>query len=116
MYDYLMNFFLDSSLNDDNLEMFIGATLDAVKEEVNKLEDGQVFLCSTEVLESMFGKYKEINQGRQGVTGNVLGIPLLAGNSPMEEETIESMETCSVKKAMAWPNFTSVVPECQLSA
>ena len=69
-------------------------------EEVKKLDEGQTLIGSSEVIESVFGKYKAINEGLQGITGNILGICTFVGREKTVQEIKESMENCSVVKAV----------------
>ena len=48
----------------------------------------------------MFGKYKAINEGLHGITGNILGICTFVGREKNVQEIKESMENCSVSKAV----------------
>ena len=71
-------------------------------EEADKLKPGETMICSTEVLESIFGKHKQINVGKQGITGNILGLGSFVGNKQNEDSVKEAMENCPVKSACHW--------------
>lgn len=101
-YSYLKSFFEEAPIEGRKLQAFISDSLEAVREEVEKLDEGQTLPCSTEVLESVFGKYKAINEGIQGITGNVLGICTFVGPERSEEELKRVMEQCSVRKGQEW--------------
>ncbi len=73
VYSYLKIFFEEASIKGERLEIFVSESLRAVWKEAEKLKGEETIISSTEVLESVFGKYKAINQGTQGITGNVLG-------------------------------------------
>ena len=59
-------------------------------------------LCSTEVLESIFGKYKELNSGSQGINGNILGLATFVGPKLTEQTAKQAMEGCSTKSGNDW--------------
>ena len=63
------------------MELFVGECLERVMEESNKLGPDDTRICSTEVLESIFGKHKQVNVGKSGITGNVLGIGTFIGDN-----------------------------------
>lgn len=84
------------------LEIFVSESLKTVWKETEKLKMEETIICSTEVLESIFGKYKAINQGTQGITGNVLGICTFVGKKKNEQDIKETMEKCSVKEGLKW--------------
>ena len=100
VFSFLKMFFEEAPL--DEVKSFATECLETVNKEVEKLEDGQTLISSTEVLESIFGKYKAINQGTQGVTGNVLGICSFVGKKKSEKEIKIIMEKCSVKEGLKW--------------
>jgi|TARA_B100000959_G_C14933403_1_gene604656 hypothetical protein len=101
MYEHLLNYFLETSL-DSSIDRFIGECLEKVVEEADKLKPGETMICSTEVLESIFGKHKQINVGKQGITGNILGLGSFVGNKQNEDSVKEAMENCPVKSACHW--------------
>lgn len=102
VYLYLKIFLEEAPIEGNRLKTFITKILDTVKVEVDKLDEGQIIICSTEVLESVFGKYKAINEGLHGITGNILGIATFVGKEKDENQIKEAMEKCSVKNAMIW--------------
>lgn len=92
----------DTTIN-ERLILFVKKIVASVEEECKKLNEGQVLICSTEVLESVFGKFKAvINSGHQGITSNILGIATLVGLKRTKEEVKEAMEGCSVKSLKKW--------------
>jgi hypothetical protein len=80
---------------------FIDKLLSLIEEEVIKGE-GRRMMGSTEVIESIFGKYKEINQVKgQGITINILGMGTFIGKK--SKELIEqAITSCSAKKVWKW--------------
>jgi hypothetical protein len=87
----------------DRLKRFVEKVIYTVDEECKKLEPGEVVLASTEVLESIFGKFKAIiNSGHQGITSNILGMATIIGKERSKMEIQQSMEQCSVKTVMGW--------------
>jgi hypothetical protein len=102
-YEYLRIYFEEAfSVEDEYLKKFLKEALKAVEEERNKLKPGQVMLCSTEVEESIFGKFKELNSGSQGIGSNILGLATFVGSKLTEESIKEAMESCSTKKGLQW--------------
>ncbi len=102
-YEYLrINFEEAFSVDDEYLKKFLKEALKAVEAEKNKLGPGQVMLCSTEVEESIFGKFKELNSGCQGIGSNILGLTTFVGPRLTEESVKEAMESCSTKKGLNW--------------
>jgi len=102
-YDYLrINFEEAFSVEDKYLIKFLKEALKSVEEESSKLKPGQVMLCSTEVEESVFGKFKELTSGCQGIGSNILGIATFVGPKLSEASIKEAMESCSTKKVLQW--------------
>jgi len=82
---------------------FVRNALDAVYEEVEKLEPDQVVLGSTEIVESFIGKYKVVGATTgQGVNSHALAMVNLTGKSPNVDEVKQAMEACPIKKALGW--------------
>jgi len=98
----LEEFFKGANIENEDLEKFIAKALEIVRVEVNKLKDNSETLASTGVIESIFGKYKEINSGHKGISGNILSILCFTGSKLIDKELKSIMETNSVKKATAW--------------
>lgn len=78
---------------------FAAKVLNTVWEEVKKLDEKELLICSTEIIESVFGKYKAINEGLHGITGNILGICTFIGGTKNITEVKTAMESCSASKA-----------------
>jgi len=78
----------------------IAATLD---EEGRKVPDGQHYLGSSEIIESLFGRFKEMedHHASSGLTSLVLAIPALAGGID-ESEIIKAMNTVSQHELDNW--------------
>jgi hypothetical protein len=103
-FEYLKLFFEEASslIDDERLKKFLGKALKAIEEECCKLSEGQVILGSTEVLESIFGKYKELNSSSQGINSNILGLATFVGPKLTEKTVKEAMEGCSTKIGIGW--------------
>lgn len=102
-YEYLrINFEEARSVDDEYLKKFLKEALKSVEEEKRKLKPGQVMLCSTEVEESIFGKFKELNSGCQGIGSNILGLATFVGPKQTEASIKKAMEGCSTKKGLDW--------------
>ncbi len=99
---YLREFFKDAPITSIRVKKFIEKAINAVKEEVDKLNWNQTMLCSTEVLESIFGKYKAIYDGVHGITGSVLGMATLTRSEQTDQEVKAIMERTSVKDLNMW--------------
>lgn len=103
IYEYIRINFTEA-LSDNNADFlkFLKEALKSVEEETCKLKPGQVMLCSTEVEESIFGKFKELNSGGHGIGSNVLGLTIFVGPEQTEASIKEAMENCSTKKGLDW--------------
>jgi len=93
--------FRHSLIEEDHLKLFTNKAIEVLAEEVSKLGK-DAMLGSTEVIESIFGKFKEIIKKSRGISGNILSICCYTGTKYTEKEVCESMEKCSVKRAVAW--------------
>jgi hypothetical protein len=103
IYEYMRSSFEQFEISEGIAKEFIEAAMSSVFEEVEKLGDDEKVLASTEILESIFGRYKLINAGSgQGVTGNVLGMCIFAGQELNEAKVIKHMEECSTKTMKQW--------------
>ncbi len=103
IYAYIKTAFEEFQIKGSKIKLFIDDSLKAVLEEVEKLGDDEIMLCSTEVLESIFGKYKAINAGsEQGISGNVLAICSFVSSEKTEEQILINMEQCSTKTMNTW--------------
>jgi len=100
VYAYIKIFLEEADIEGERIQNFISKALNTVWEEVVKLDEGQTLICSTEVIESVFGKYKAINEGLHGITGNILGICTFVGGAKDVIEIKKAMEKCSVKTAI----------------
>lgn len=99
VYIYLKMIFDEAAIEEECLQKFVIKCLNTLFEEVEKLDEGQTLIGSTEIIESTFGKYKAINEGLHGITGNILGICTFIGREKNAKDIQEAMEKCSVKKA-----------------
>ncbi len=103
IYEYIKNAVGYFEIAEGKAKEFIKEALETLHEEAEKLTDDEKILCSTEVLESIFGKYKQINVGsQQGVSGNVLGICIFTGRNLTQDQIITNMERCSTKIVKKW--------------
>lgn len=104
VYNSLKILFNEALSMVENVELvsFLEKSIYAVEEESEKLSKGEVAICSTEVLESAFGKFKEISSGYQGVTGNVLGMATYLGPDKTEADVKQAMEGYSVQDTLNW--------------
>ncbi len=90
---------------DFEVQQFRNLALKCVEEESNKLNTEQIVPASTEVLESIFGKFKYlIRQSVKEITGNSLRLVGLAGPSPSVSETKSFLEQCSTMDLNNWIN------------
>lgn len=88
---------------DETMHEFICYALSAVNEEVEKLDDQETLLSSTEIVESIFGSYKyHTSIGGHGITGNVLTIGTFTGKPMTTVEICEVMEKTSVRSVLNW--------------
>lgn len=99
VYTHLKMIFDEAMIEDDRMREFILKCLNTLYEEIKKIDEGQRLIGSTEVIESVFGKYKAINEGLHGITGNILGVCTFVGREKNIQEIKEAMENCSVEKA-----------------
>ena len=76
VYTYLKMIFDEAMIEEEHMRKFTLKCLNTLSEEVEKLDEGQTLIGSTEVIESVFGKYKAINEGLHGITGNILAHPV----------------------------------------
>jgi hypothetical protein len=103
-YNYISIYFAEVSslIEDEKIIKFFDKALKSLEIETRKLKEGQVILCSTEVLESIFGKYKELNSSSQGINGNILGIATFVGSKLTEQTVKEALEGCSTESGISW--------------
>ena len=88
---------------DKGVRSFICEALDAVNEEVEKLEEGERLPATTEIIESLFGTHKNHSaRGGHGITGNVLTLGALVGKTLTSEEVTKTMEKTPVQTMLNW--------------
>lgn len=103
VYEYIEGVFKAFNLKGKMILAFISEALKQVYQEVEKLGLNEQILASTEVLESIYGKYKYINVGsEQGISGNVLGMCNFIGPEIAEENVLKNMESTSTKTMLKW--------------
>jgi hypothetical protein len=101
-YEYLIELF-DLMPLDKGIHSFICNALDAVYEEVEKLDDEERLPGTTEIAESLFGSHKNHSAcGGHGITGNVLTLGALVGATLTSEEVNKTMEETSVQSMLDW--------------
>lgn len=89
--------------SDKNLESFVCRAVEAIGDEISKIDVGQTLPVFTEALESLFGAYKyHASQGGHGITGNILTVGALTGPSRTAEEICKIMEATPVRTALGW--------------
>ena len=102
IYEHLIEV-LDLMPLDKSVYPFICDALDAVSEEVEKLDEGERLPATTEIIESLFGSHKNHSVcGGHGITGNVLTLGALVGKTPTSEEVRKTMEEISVQSVLDW--------------
>lgn len=102
IYEYLINLF-DLMPLDKGVRSFVCEALDAVYEEVEKLDEGERLPATTEIVESLFGSHKNHSAcGGHGITGNVLTLGALVGTTLTSEEVSKTMEETPVQLMLNW--------------
>lgn len=102
IYEYLLDLFVLMPF-DKGVHPFICKALNAVYEEVEKLDEEERLPGATEIIESLFGSYKHHSScGGHGITGNVLTIGTLVGKPLVNEELTKTMEETPVKSVLDW--------------
>jgi hypothetical protein len=82
---------------------FFSKILKTIEEETKKITDNSIFPGCSEIIESIFGKFKQLekNHASGGITSLVLSLPALVGN--MSEEIVkQAMETISIDHIKGW--------------
>lgn len=100
VYRYLKMIFDEGMVEEEHTREFALKCLNSLLEEAKKLDEGPTIIGSTEVLESVFGKYEAINEGLHGITGTIFGICTFVEGEKNVQEVKESMENCSVLNAI----------------
>lgn len=88
-----------------NVSIFANKAISALREEVEKLPTGVTVIGTTEVLESAFGKYKELSHQYRGnleVSSNTLSLPLFIGEKPTEYTVKEGLESTLCRNFFKW--------------
>lgn len=85
------------------LKGFMQKIMKYLKEELSKVKPGESLLCSSDIIESLFGKYKAMmaRSPQKAISALVLAIGTLTSKRT-SEEIIEAMETKSMKDVNAW--------------
>lgn len=104
IYEHLIELF-DLMPIDKGVHSFICKALDAVNEEVEKLDEGERLPATTEIVESLFGSHKNHSAcGGHGITGSVLTLGALVGKTLTSEDTRKIMEETPVQSILDWVN------------
>jgi hypothetical protein len=104
IYEHLIELF-DLMPLDKGVRCFICKALDAVNEEVEKLDEEERLPATTEIVESLFGSHKNHSTcGGHGITGNVLTLGALVGKTLTSEEIRKTMEETPVQSMLGWVN------------
>lgn len=102
IYDHLIDT-LDLMPYDEAVRPLICKALDVVFVEVEKLDENERLLGSTEIMESLFGSYKNHSaRGGHGITGNILTLGVLVGKVQTGDELCKTMEMNPVQAAVKW--------------
>jgi hypothetical protein len=91
------------ALHSDRSRSFFLKLLEVVKQEVNKIPAGKCLLGCSEILESAFGKFKQLEKchANAGLTSLVLSLPSFLGN--ISESLVKmAMEQISIDKVKDW--------------
>ena len=91
-----------SKMKDDN-SLKIKKQLDEYFADLKSKADGKTICCSSDIIESCFGKYKEIVKGNKsfGISDLCLCIAAMVGtNNP--DKTCQAMQTVSIKTLKEW--------------
>ena len=102
IYEHLVEVF-DLMPLDKRVHHFLCNALNAVNEEVEKLDEGERLPATTEIVESLFGSHKNHSAcGGHGITGNVLTLGALVGKTLATEEVRKTMEETPVQSMLSW--------------
>jgi hypothetical protein len=89
--------------NSKRSRSFFSKILKTIEQEVKKIPKDSCLLGCSEVIESAFGKFKQLekNHASGGLTSLVLSLPALLGDTSMEVIK-EAMEKVSIKQVKEW--------------
>lgn len=105
MYIKVEEEILKKSLANEIVIKFANDALKMLKEEVDKVPEGFIGIGTTEILESAFGKYKELSHQHRGnleISSNTLSIPLFMGKQVSQAEIKEGLETSTCSSLFKW--------------
>jgi hypothetical protein len=93
---------LFSEIKSEN-SLKIKKQLDEYFTDLTSKADGRTVCCSSDIIESCFGKYKEVVKGNKsvGISDLCLCIAALMGKNN-NDKTKEAMETVSIKQIKEW--------------
>jgi hypothetical protein len=91
-----------SNMNSDNA-LKIKELLEKYFADLTSKAEGKTICCSSDIIESCFGKYKQIVKGNKtvGISDLCLCIAAMTGNNNIHE-TNQAMETVTVKQIKDW--------------
>lgn len=84
-------------------QCFLRKVLKALSEEESKVPEGMRLVGSTEILESMFGRFKQLEKSHSsgGLTSLVLSLPAMIGQWS-SDQLKAAMEWASIEKVQDW--------------
>lgn len=87
----------------ERAKQFVDKVIRVLKEEEDKIPDEKCYPGSSEVIESLFGKFKQLekNHSSDGLTSLVLSMPAMLGKMSIDCVK-DALEMVSVKKAQEW--------------
>jgi hypothetical protein len=93
----------DALINSERSRAFFTKILKAIEEETNKVLKDHPLIGSSEVIESIFGKFKQLekNHSAGGLTSLVLGIPAFVGKTALDVVQ-KAMETITIDNVKNW--------------
>ena len=95
---------LFSNMKSDN-SLKIKDELDKYFADLTIKAEGKTICCSSDIIESCFGKYKEIVKGNKsvGISDLCLCIAAMTGNNSTDKNKVQkAMETVSIKQVNEW--------------
>jgi hypothetical protein len=98
----ILNKFLNDQIRPKNLKWY-NQIIKFVKEQEAKLSPGQTIICSSDLVESMFGKWKFMSHedSMAGITDMILKLPLMTAKLT-DELVLEALENTPVQKIDDW--------------
>jgi hypothetical protein len=96
---------LKERVQSDTGAIFVKEVIGFIKEQCEKTEEGQIFLGSSEIIESAFSKLKLLDRecGNSGFTMSVLGLASCFGANDFQEVK-KAFEEVNYKDVIEWGN------------